>query len=771
MHAYGHLRTLASLGRTRANAESPVALQRLSIRARLLLLVLAVWLPAAAGFGLLARSVYMREEESARQSLQQLGQSMTFAVLREVDQRIVMARTLAATNALQDNDHLRFHAVASRAIAGTRDWVTLNDGTLRLIDTRKPADAPSVPRRIDAPPLLSGPPRAFFLPKSAGNPSAVIAVFAAPPGKDVAHVNVGVAFDPEVIQAVLRRYALPAGANAAVFDQNHLIIARTRDPELWVGKPVSDAMRRRLEQNFEGFADMTTLDGVRSLAYITSDDDHHWGFSIALPEATLSATARRVTWQAAGAAMLLLIIGLAAAAFAARRISGPILALRDAAIELGHDRVPPLLATGVAETDEVSRSLHEAGRRSQEATALLEQRVADAVAVAEVAQERLFQSQKHEVIGRLTGGIAHDFNNLLQTISMGLHMLGKSAEEGRQKRVAQAATQACAKAAELVKQMLTFGRSQPMKPQQVIVEDFVLRIRELAGKAVGERIRLEVDIAAGMPAVFVDAIQLELALLNLIFNARDAMPDGGSIRVIGRPAVSADRAPGLDPNLDYACLEVVDDGNGMDSETLAHALEPYFTTKRIGSGTGLGLAQVDAFAQQSNGLVQIRSARDNGTRVTLVLPAHVASESSQALARSADRPLRHRPLKVLMVEDDSLVSSVVAPALEALGHAVRLCENADAALHVLDEAVGFDVLFTDIVMPGKLSGLDLAHWCRRNRPSMPILVTTGYTAEEPDQTLRVIRKPYSIESVAESLQAVTEVAPSKAHAVAQSSTP
>ncbi|CAN5134084.1 hypothetical protein BH09PSE6_BH09PSE6_04740 [soil metagenome] len=746
-----------STAAVRARAASAVP-PRLSIRARLLLVVLAVWLPAAAGFGLLARSVYLREEESARTGLQQLSQSMRFAVQREVDQRIVMARTLAATNALQDNDVERFHAVSSRAVAGTLDWVTLNDTTMRLADTRRAGTAPPVARRSDAPPLVAGEPRAFFMPSSTDNPSAVIAIFAAPTGQDVPRVNVGVAFDPDVIQSVIRRYTLPAGANAAVFDQRHRIIARTRDPARWVGQPAGETMRRLLDDRFEGFTELTTLDGVPSLAYVSSDDTHHWGFSIALPESALSATARRVTWQAAGAAMLLLIVGLATAAFAARRISGPILALREAAIELGHDRVPPLLHTGVSETDEVGLALHEAGRRSQESTALLEQRVADAVLVAETAQEKLFQGQKHEVIGRLTGGLAHDFNNLLQTISMGLHVLGKTAEEGRQKRVAQAATQACAKAAELVRQMLTFGRSQPMKAQQVVVEDFVLRIRELAGKAVGERVKLEIDIAPGMPAVFVDVIQLELALLNLIFNARDALPDGGTVRVCCRPAGAADLGLELDARLAYACLEVADDGTGMDAQTLAHALEPYFTTKKIGAGSGLGLAQVDAFARQSNGAVRIDSSPASGTRVTVVLPACAVEARPESAATMPAASRQHRPLRILMVEDDSLVSSVVAPALEALGHSVQLCENADLALVELGSADRFDVLFTDIVMPGKLSGLDLAHWCQRHRAALPILVATGYTTEQPDPSLRVLRKPYSIDVVVDSLQSVIEAA-------------
>ena len=414
--------------------------------------------------------------------------------------------------------------------------------------------------------------------------------------------------------------------------------------------------------------------------------------------------------------------------------------------------MPPLLATGMAEADSVGRVLHSAGVRSQHATRTLEQRVADAVRQAQDAQAKLLNAQKHEAIGRLTAGISHDFNNLLQTIATALHVLDRQVSDGPARRVLQGAERASSRAAELIRQMSTFGRSQALAPRPVSLGDLVLKSRELTGKAVGEKVVLSAAIDQDLPCVFVDPNQLELALLNVIFNARDAMPDGGNIVISARPASAQEEAEvGRSP---LVCLEVADDGQGMSEEVRNRAFEPYFTTKPVGHGSGLGLSHAQSFARQSGGEARLESEPGKGTRVRFYLPA--TEQEPPAAEPIPAEPLPAQALSILMVEDDLLVSSVVVPALEAAGHRVTLATTVDEALANLDRGLQIDVLFTDVVMPGKLTGMDLVAWCGKHRPDLPTVVATGYTAQQGDGAYAVLRKPYGIEQLLRVLQAAVE---------------
>jgi CheY-like chemotaxis protein len=247
----------------------------------------------------------------------------------------------------------------------------------------------------------------------------------------------------------------------------------------------------------------------------------------------------------------------------------------------------------------------------------------------------------------------------------------------------------------------------------------------------------------------VDPNPLELALLNVIFNARDSMPDGGSIVISARPANPQEEAEiGSSP---LVCLEVADDGHGMSEEVRNRAFEPYFTTKPVGHGSGLGLSHAQAFARQSGGDARLSSEPGKGTRVRFYLPA--TRETPAAVEPTRQDPVPARALSILMVEDDLLVSSVVVPALEAAGHRVTLAATADEALANLDGDLQFDVLFTDVVMPGKLTGMDLVAWCTGHRPDLPTVVATGYSAQQDEGAYEVLRKPYGIEQLLRVLQA------------------
>ncbi len=722
----------------------------MSIRTRLLLLVFAVWLPAMAGFGLLARSTYLHETEIATDHVRDTARSISFVIDSELDKRAAIARTLASSIALRDGELKRFYDEAKVATDGTGDTMILVDATRQIANTKRPFGE-TLPARgwLTEPPLIAGEPLVSNLLASKVSGSPVLTVLASEPGVSPQRYNVGIAFSPEVVQRTLDMQKVPPDAIVTVLDNGFATVARNRDPQKWLGAHAGQDTIALLKNGVtERQWDSNTREGASAIAYLTRSSRYGWTTVIGLPKAALDKPAIRVTIQAFTAAGLLAAIGLVLALYAARQIGQPVLALSDAAAELGRERVPAPLRTGLVEADQVGAALHDAGMRSARATELLESRVAEAIRQTQAAQTRLLDGQKHEAIGRLTGGLAHDLNNFLQTMSTGLQVLDRLVKEEGGRRVIEASTRAVGKAATLVRQMLAFGRSQPLKPQPIDLHDFVLRCEDLMGRAVGGRVRLTADIEPGLPPLMADPTQLELALLNLVFNARDAMPDGGAVVIRGRHA-SATQVAGLAPGR-YLAVDVGDTGGGMDAEVLQRVFEPYFTTKAVGVGSGLGLPQVRAFAVQSGGAATIRSERGVGTTVSILLP--VSSEPIVAPEASPGPPPAFAPLRVLFVEDDLLVSSVVVPALRAAGHTVKHCLNGDAALRALQDGGLFDVVFTDVVMPGSVSGLDLAAWCHENMPSLAIVVATGYTTQHIQPGVKVFAKPYAMEDLLAELQ-------------------
>ncbi|MBU2288789.1 MAG: hypothetical protein KKC85_20495, partial [Gammaproteobacteria bacterium] len=679
----------------------------MSIRTRLFLLVFAVWLPAVVGFGLLAASTYSREADADRDRIARLADTLNIVVERELNDRAVVAQTLAASSAVRNGDLRKFYEEASSAWRGANEGVVLVDRAMQLVNTQLPVDSIKPTPRPPGAIFQTDGPGVYFIPKGQMPDAPALRVLVPEAKVTPPRYNVGVTLPPSEIQSLVDAQVMPQGAVATVIDSGLRVIARSRDAARWFGAAASGNLKQRADAGVSGFASSVTLDGIPSLTYLSRVNRYGWRAVIALPTTELEKSARRVTFQVAAASGLLLLGGLALALFAARGISAPMMALRKAAGQLGRDHVPPLLATGVTEADEVARALHEAGLQRKDATHVLEQRVDEAVREADETHVKLLEARKHEAIGRLTGGLAHDFNNLLQTISMGHQILARGVTDSQQ-RVLQSAMHATGKAADLVRQMLTFGRAQTLKPQPVQLNDLVLRSQELTSKAAGERVGLSASIAPGLPPLFVDPIQLELALLNLVFNARDAMSDGGQVTITGRGA-RRDESSMLQPGF-YVCLQVADNGPGMSPETMSKAFDPYFTTKPVGAGSGLGLAQVLAFARQSGGDVRLESRVGEGTSVTLILPTCTDAPVQNAAPVKAVQPGRR--LDVLMVEDDLLVKSVVVPSLEGAGHRVTHRVSADAAVELLSRGADFDVLFTDVVMPGSMSGLDLVVWCQ-----------------------------------------------------------
>ncbi len=375
---------------------------------------------------------------------------------------------------------------------------------------------------------------------------------------------------------------------------------------------------------------------------------------------------------------------------------------------------------------------------------------AQARALAE-AEARLHESQKVETVGRLTGGVAHDFNNLLAAIVANLEMAQKRAADPAVQTLIAGAVSAAARGATLTKRLLAFARRQDLKAEQARPAALVDGIGELLLRALGPDIDLRLAVPEGLGAIHVDVNQLEMALLNLAVNARDAMPDGGSLTVAGRvEAVTAH--PSLTPG-PYVVLAVTDTGSGMDDETLRRAAEPFFTTKGVGKGTGLGLSTVHGLAAQSGGEMRLTSAPGQGTTVELWLPQVPEVAAAAAAPPPPPTPAAGRPLRILVVDDDVLVAMGTTAMVEDLGHEVVEVHSGAQALEALPGRGPFDLVISDHAMPG-MSGTALAE---RLGPGVPVILATGY-AEVPggDAGLVRLNKPFGQAEVARAIaQALT----------------
>jgi signal transduction histidine kinase/ActR/RegA family two-component response regulator len=389
----------------------------------------------------------------------------------------------------------------------------------------------------------------------------------------------------------------------------------------------------------------------------------------------------------------------------------------------------------------------------QELNATLEIRVSEGVAAREQVEASLRQSQKMEAVGQLTGGIAHDFNNLLMVIGGSLEMLRRRVPaEPAITRLLDAAAQGVAKGGMLNQQLLAFARRQDLRIEILTVQDFIPACHALIERALSEDIAIEIGGDGLNHACRTDPHQLEAAVLNLAINARDAMPGGGALKLsTWRRVVCAsdtlEGAPG-----DYLVVSVSDTGVGMPQAVIDKAFEPFFTTKDVGRGTGLGLSQVYGFAKQSGGFVTIDSVEGAGTSVMIHLPLCEA----EAPGGPAIAPLSRikGAATILVVEDDPNVRAVTSAMLRDLGYTAIEATTARAALAVLDRQP-VDLVFTDVILPDGMSGVELAHEVAKSRTAPPVLLTSGYTAQRlnlaGDKDLPILNKPYDEARLSEAI--------------------
>lgn len=389
----------------------------------------------------------------------------------------------------------------------------------------------------------------------------------------------------------------------------------------------------------------------------------------------------------------------------------------------------------------------------------LEQRIEERTREREEALAQLFESQKLDTIGQLTGGVAHDFNNLLMAALGSLNLLKKRlGPDERNMVLLDNAIQAAERGSALTQRLLAFARRQTLKPEAIDIVKLMTDLKDLLQRAVGPAIKLEIDAAPKLSSVLIDSNQLELALLNLYVNSRDAMPAGGVITAdITEAAAGTGEAPAkLKPGR-YIRLRVSDTGTGMDGNTLARATEPFFTTKGVGKGTGLGLSMVQGLAAQSGGALEIASQSGEGTAVVLWLPVAEGQPAHEPSSAPAVLQAFGSPLRVLVVDDDFLVALGTVAMLEDLGHEPVEAHSGKEALDLLASGQRFDVVITDHAMPS-MTGLELAERISESHPEMALILASGY-AEIPAEgklaaRLMRLHKPFSQEQLEQSLSSV-----------------
>ena len=379
----------------------------------------------------------------------------------------------------------------------------------------------------------------------------------------------------------------------------------------------------------------------------------------------------------------------------------------------------------------------------------------------EATRQVLFQSQKMETVGQLSGGIAHDFNNLLAVVIGNLELLRKRVpDDPRIKRLLDNSMEAAQRGASLTKRLLAFARRQDLKTEPVDVPELVRNMADLLQRSIGPAVQIETHFPLRLVSAFVDANQLELAILNLVVNARDAMPEVGVISIAAKERrIGSDPASGLASGR-YVCLSVTDAGEGMDEATLARAVEPFFTTKGLGKGTGLGLSMVHGLAEQSGGRLVLQSRPGEGTTAEIWLPAAEVESKTAPEQRTGEATVKGRSapgLTVLVVDDDSLVLMNTAAMLDDLGHEVIEATSGEQALRALRRSQGADLVITDQLMPG-MTGTQLIAAIRSEWPHLPVILATGYAdlPEGADPEIPRLSKPFMQNDLAGAIAASVE---------------
>ncbi len=712
----------------------------------------------SAGGGLLE---YRTERERAGQRQMQVARSMAATVERELAGAVGSLQALALSPALQTGDLAGFRALAMRLMATQPEGaalVLLDSSGQHLVNTLfAPGDkllrrTASVNAALTTPVFQSGKPViSNVFPRALNGALIVTADVPVLVGGHVGY-DLSLVLPASRFTQIIAGQHLDPGTISSVFDRNGVHVARLPDAARFVGVPVGPRLRAALGSRAEGVVASVAPDGTRLLTAFSHTEPSGWSVTIAVPEAVLAARLRTSVTLLLGAGLLGLGCSLALAAVLARRVLVPMRTLALFAADPARDPAPG--AFDLRELEAVADALrHSMAERQSALEALralnagLETRVRHEIASREQAQAQLAQSQRMEALGQLAGGIAHDFNNVLQAVIGGLSLIQRRADDpAAVRRLSGLAADAAGRGAAITGRLLTFARRGDLQGVAIAPCALLEGMRQILAPTLGAGIAVSVEAAPDLPSLLADRAQLETVLVNLAINARDAMQGGGALS-LAAAAARDDEHRALKPG-GYIKLVLSDTGTGMDDATLARATEPFFTTKRPGHGTGLGLAMARGFAEQSGGALRLDSTPGAGTIVTLWFPQAPAGAARETGAQAAACGSDKAVLRVLMVDDDSMVREVLAHELEDRGFVVTTAADGAAGLALIEGGCAADLLVSDYAMPG-MNGLAVIAAARGLRPELPCILLTGYAEAETaltmaqDRRTMLLRKPIS----------------------------
>jgi signal transduction histidine kinase len=720
---------------------------------------------ALISLGVLLYSAYSFAHEQARRQTMDTARAMARVVDGEFARHEALLRALSQSPSVAHEDWAAVDREARSAFYSADAWVVVGDRFgHQLVNTRLPADA-KLPKGPDPkwiwPVLDQGRTRICDLTHGLIEPNILCVDVPIMRGGGAAYY-MSVIMRPHAMQPVFSRQRFPPGWYGAILDTTATMVWRNRDADKFVGHKATPAMIAAIHREREGVEPLTSLDGVETYAAFSRSPVSGWTFVVAAPRRQLDGGLWVAFFGGLVVVFALLVIGGAVALRWTRQATLGVEKLASGAAALGRREPFELPPTGTLEIDAIALALANADealrRRDEEVERLnasLEERVRTAIGERETALAQLHEAQKLETLGQLTGGVAHDFNNLLAPIMGSLDLLQvRHGAEPRSKRLIDAAMASTERAKTLVARLLSFARRQALQPRAVDVPALVHGMSDLVQRSLGSAIAVRIDAAPGVAPAHVDPNQLELAILNLAINARDAMPEGGTLTLgVAEEQLAADNDHGVAPGT-YVHVSVADTGQGMDAATLRRAIEPFFTTKAQGRGTGLGLSMVHGLAAQSGGAFALDSAPGAGTRASLWLPRSSAKVAELRPAAITRPPVGGRG-HVLVVDDEDMVRMGTTELLMEMGYRVSQASSGAQALDLLDRE-RFDILVSDYLMPG-MNGAMLTSEVRERAPMMPIVLVTGYASADLDLAAGVamLAKPFRQRDLAASIDQAT----------------
>jgi signal transduction histidine kinase/CheY-like chemotaxis protein len=752
------------------------------------MLVLATALPLLLASFVMFNRLAANERDNIRQGLLVNAKTLAGLVENEIDKHAAIAATLARSPDLQSDSLAAFWREAKAAVEFVPgSWIHLMtpDGktvmtTLRPFGTPVPATPETA---LVAAALAERKMKIGNIAKGSidGKHRALLVVPIYRNGQPA--FGLGISLVPERFLALMTE-AFPPDAVAAVLDGNGAFVARIPDHANRVGTPASEGLRAALAREREGTDEFRTVEGERSIqGYATTR--YGWSAGIAQLESRIQTPLRAILLSSLLISGLLAALSLVLAFLFARQASRGMTVIKDCVRALGEGRTVSRVPAPFAEAETIVETLADASAELQRrgdaltrANAELEQKVAERTAELEAEMHRrehaeatLRQSQKIEAIGQLTGGIAHDFNNMLTVIMGNLDTLRRRMptldDTPNLAKPLQAAQLGARNAAKLTHRLLAFSRQQALQPTALDLNALVSGLSDMLGRTVGEQVKIETVLTAGLWPAFADANQMENAIVNLAVNARDAMPDGGTLTIetqnVFLDEAYARRFSDVQAG-QYVMVSVSDTGIGIPPDRLDRVFEPFFTTKAAGKGTGLGLAMVHGFVKQSGGHIRVYSELGHGTVVKIYLPRLAGEPKAAAAPRGVSSntdaaPPRAKPGEtILLVEDHAGVREYAAGTLEDLGYRVIAAEDGPRALAALEAESRVDLLFTDVVLSGGMNGRQLAEAATALRRGLPVLFTTGYTRNaivhhgRLDPGVNLLGKPYTQRDLAEKIR-------------------